>query len=120
MNGANKRFCDKKERQMKHLNYILWLITFIGMSVLKASAYDACIEGIYYNLDSKAKTAEVTSGDSKYTGSVAIPVSVENKGVVYPVTSIGKSAFEQCSRLTSVSIPNGVLSIKDDAFYKCN
>ena len=36
------------------------------------------------------------------------------------ITSIGKSAFEHCSRLTSITIPNSVMTIGFKAFYKCS
>lgn len=35
------------------------------------------------------------------------------------VTSIGGSAFYNCSSLTSVTIPSSVTSIGDGAFYDC-
>ncbi len=35
------------------------------------------------------------------------------------VTSIGDSAFDNCTRLTSLTIGNGVTSIGDSAFYDC-
>ena len=86
---------------------------------LNAFAYDVEINGIYYNLIKKAKQAEVTSGDSKYTGEVTIPASFEYDDVTYSVTSIGKNAFNPCSGLTAVTIPNSVTSIGDQAFWGC-
>ena len=39
--------------------------------------------------------------------------------ITYSVTSIGYSAFDDCSSLTSVTIPNSVTFIDDQAFYRC-
>lgn len=58
-----------------------------------ASAYDAEIDGVYYNFDTSTKKATVTSGDTKYTGSVTIPETVTYENVPYSVTSIGAAAF---------------------------
>ena len=98
------------------------LFSFILSVVFSTSAlaYDVKVDGIYYNLISKGKTAEVTSGEEKYTGEVVIPSSITVEGQEYPVTSIGASAFELCSGLTSVTIPNSVTSIGDFAFSYCN
>ena len=59
------------------------------------------IDGIYYNLITKTKTAEVTSNPNEYTGIVNIPASVINNGVEYVVTDIGYQAFYRCFYLTS-------------------
>ena len=94
----------------------LSLLFTLMLSTLMASAYDAEVDGMYYNLIA-AKQAEVTSGDTEYTGSVTIPESFTYNGVTYRVTSIGNWAFENCSGLTSITIPNSVTSIGTDAFY---
>ncbi|MCB5984944.1 leucine-rich repeat domain-containing protein, partial [Flavobacterium psychrophilum] len=36
------------------------------------------------------------------------------------VTTIGDEAFADCSGLTSVTIPNSVTAIGEDAFYNCS
>ncbi|MBR2185357.1 MAG: leucine-rich repeat protein [Prevotella sp.] len=97
----------------------LLLFALTLLSTLTASAYDAEIDGIYYNLDSGAKEATVTSGDAQYTGNVSIPSTVTYNNVTYSVTEIGSKAFRKCSGLTSVSIPNSVTKIGDSAFGKC-
>ena len=63
------------------------------MLPLVASAQSVEIDGIYYNLISKAKQAEVTSNPNNYTGSVVIPEKVTYESVEYSVTSIGEWAF---------------------------
>ena len=87
---------------------------------ISASAYDVEVDGIYYNLISKGNIAEVTKGDGKYSGSITIPSSINVNDVDYAVTSIGESAFQYCSGLTSVTIPNSVTSIGDYAFLGCS
>ena len=80
------------------------------------------IDGIYYNLDVDNLTAEVTStpdGVAEYSGSISIPESVTYEGVEYSVTSIGERAFDGCSGLTSLTIPNSVTTISDYAFKSC-
>ena len=48
-------------------------------------------------------------------GAVTIPSTLGGK----PVTSIGSSAFDGCSGLTSVTIPDSVTFIGQGAFYGC-
>lgn len=96
------------------------------LCVVQSLAYDAYIDGIYYNLDKSKGTAEVTcvynlSDDNwaTYVGNVVIPNNVEYDGNSYNVTSIGTSAFYNCSNLFSITIPEGVTTIASYAFYHC-
>lgn len=81
------------------------------------------IDGIWYNLVSKAKVAEVIYNPNEpryYTGAVNIPDSVKYNNVSYSVTRIGEYAFSSCDNLTSVSIPNSVTGIGESAFAGCS
>ena len=56
---------------------------------------------------------------TKYTGSggdVTIPDTING----LPVTSIGDSAFSDCTSLTSITMPNSVTEIGDGAFVRCS
>lgn len=100
-------------------SFILFLLVLLPTL---ADAYNVEIDGIYYNLDSGTKEAEVTYRDTNYrsySGTVVIPSSITYNGVEYSVTSIGGSAFRYCSKLTSITIPNSVTSIGVSAFKDC-
>lgn len=88
-----------------------------------ASAYDALIDGIYYNLNSEVKTAEVTylfNDNGGYSGSYDIPKTIIYDGEEYSVTAIGDKAFQSCRNVSSITIPNSVTTIGGMAFYNCN
>ena len=74
-------------------------LILLALLPVVANAYDAEIDGIYYNFSGSEAT--VTHWNP-YTGSVNIPSSVTYKGMTYSVTSIGDSAFSSCDRLTDV------------------
>lgn len=80
------------------------------------------VDGIYYYLQRESQTAIVTHKKDSlglYTGAVNIPSSISVDSTTYSVTRIGKSAFNFCKELTSVTIPNSVTSIGDLAFNTC-
>ncbi len=96
------------------------LLILLMLMPMMANADDPVeINGIWYNLITKARIAEVTSGTTKYTGDVVIPATIKYEDVTYSVTTIGDNTFKNCSNLTSVTIPNSVTAIGEYAFYGC-
>ena len=104
-----------------------WLATIaVLLCSVSASAHDFVVNGIYYNITSTNEmTVSVTyEGNSyssaTYTGDIFIPATVIYNSNTYSVTSIGSDAFQNCSGLTSVTIPNSVTSIGISAFSSCS
>ena len=116
---------------MKRINIIFLLTIIMCMVGAKTFANDIAVANsdgktIYYNYNSDGSSVSVTyQGNSyhysnEYTGTVVIPETVTYRGQTYSVTSIGSSAFEDCSGLTSVTIGNSVTSIGSEAFEDCS
>ena len=72
-------------------------------------------EGLAYTLNSNGVSYSVTGIGTCTDTDVVIPAKYEG----LPVTSIGASAFKNCSSLTSVTIGNSVTSIGIYAFRGC-
>lgn len=101
---------------MKHLFFTLFSLMVCTM----LRAYDAKIDGIYYNFSGNEAT--VTFRDAwydSYKGDLIIPESVSYNGKTYSVTSIGDLAISNCTSLNSITIPNSVTTIEKNAFYWC-
>ncbi len=105
---------------MKQIILTIGLAVSMLLSSLPSYAYDFEVDGIYYSVISPTDlTCEVVAGDNKYAGDVNIPSSVTYKSKQLDVISIGASAFEGCTGLTSVTIGNSVTSIGSVAFRGC-
>ncbi len=92
---------------------------------LFASAEEVIINGINYELNRQERTAIVKSwwnesdGRSYYSGSIVIPSEVIYDNTTFNVISIGV-AFSDCFELTSVTLPNSIVSIEPNAFFRCS
>lgn len=108
------------------------LIVLMSMTGTKVLAYDIAVANnddvtIYYNYANDGKDLEVTYASENnniyyggYIGNIVIPEEVIYKNRTRKVKCIGDHAFEYCSALTFVAIPNSVTSIGDSAFSNCD
>ena len=117
---------------MKRIQVLaLLFVAAFCMAVTPVTAHDIEVEysgkTIYYTfinyhteLEVSYRGTNYSSYSNEYTGNVIIPQAVNFNGTNYPVTSIGYCAFEDCSGLTSITIPNSVTSIREYAFFDCS
>jgi predicted lipoprotein with Yx(FWY)xxD motif len=72
----------------------------------------ASVDDLTFTLNDDGVSYKVSDCDTAATGEMIIPSTYNS----LPVTSIGDGAFVDCTSLTSMTIPNSVLSIGDYAF----
>ena len=128
LNGIN---WDKSSATINGKQY------YVYEQILNASEYGK----LRFTYDSENKTATVKKNGS-ISGNLVIPSKVRYNGEAYQVTgmaseafyncnitsviipssitSIPYRAFSECTKLTSVTIPDSVTEIGPSAFYKCN
>jgi uncharacterized repeat protein (TIGR02543 family) len=123
---------------------LVLLVTLIPTPASAASAHtytdESGVTWTYTVEDSTSTTCTITKC-SKTSGTISFPSEIEGKTVIIlgggsnifnysnnvtsviipdSVISIGASAFRSCERLASVTIGNSVTSIGDSAFYDCD
>ena len=121
-NGSNVTPVFKYTYNMKSFHKILFVLAIFIANCISASAIEFTVDGVRYSVNNDNTTVTVVGYPlgSKPTGDLTIPESVTFGGISFPVTSIGKSAFEYCSGLTSVTIPGSVTSIGVGVFFGCS
>ena len=104
---------------MKNLKHLFTALLLLCGTI--AFAEEVTINGIKYDIITKAKQAKVIAKETgKYSGNIIVPTTIEHNGVTCSVTSIGDYAFYGCSGLTSIEIPNSLTSIGSHAFSNCS
>ena len=105
--------------------FSLLLSLFLGAH--SAWAHDAEVDGIFYNLFEGSQCATVTfqgeeyySVQNEYKGDVVVPATFTFDGVVYSVIGVEGHCFQDCTELTSVTLPNSVQTIGAECFSKCS
>ena len=125
-----KQLSPKKYSTMRIKSlFVFVLIALFSLcgETAKADSFSYTYQGktLYYTchwygiFDEVLDEVSVSKCDTSTIGAVVIPSQVTYNGITYSVTSIGGSAFTNCS-LTSITIPNSVTSIGWYAFSGCS
>ena len=96
--------------------YLLSMLAVVMICIILPTEANAASESdLIFELNSDGQSYSVTDCNSTARGALVIPATYNDK----PVTTIGDSAFSGCNKLTSITIPDSIISVGDKAFYYC-
>ena len=96
------------------MNISAQTFTILALLILSAAPLSAEQFGLFtYRVD--GEEVQITDYAEDAAGEVVIPAEIDGK----PVTSIGRRAFSDCSRLIEISIPERVEFIGEHSFSGC-
>lgn len=113
-----KKITQKRGSTMKKFSNILYaLVLFVICLLLLPTKSQAASEsGLTFTLNAGDQSYSVKATDKTIAGDLVIPATYNGK----PVTTIGAFAFQDCDKLTAITIPDSVVSISGSAFYDCD
>lgn len=105
---------------MKNLKTMVVLgVVLAALSLMAETETVNGVEWTYSVADGHANVGGVEKYVSAVSSSTSGAIKIPSTLGGYPVTGIGDYAFFSCRGLTSVTMPDGVISIGDSAFYDC-
>ena len=110
----------------RELNVKYLILTLLFACANEVFAYMVIKDDIYYDYISGGNYVSVVkrfdSGTNTlrpYSGFIDIPQTIEVNGVNVPVKYIATDAFQGCTGLLGVSLPNTITKINSRAFFGC-
>jgi len=91
--------------------YLIRVLLFLSMSLVCRGS-ETFGDFTYESVEAEVW---ITSFPRGYVGEVEVPAEINN----LPVTTIARHSFFGCSQITSVRLPDSVLTIGDGAFREC-
>lgn len=104
---------------MKQLISKMLMVAAVLSVSANALAYEFQVGGICYEIFSSTIVKVVRRSGNFYSGNVRIPEQVSYDNITYNVRYIDSYAFAYCNNLTSLTIPNSIISIENGSFVGC-
>ncbi|MCM1071906.1 MAG: leucine-rich repeat domain-containing protein [Alistipes timonensis] len=106
---------------MKKFLLLMAVTLTLGLTTRAADGDEFTVDNLKYKvLSEEDQTASLVGYEVEPTGELVIPQLVKNGSSRYAVTTIGFGAFNGCSDMTAVTIPNTVTKIVEHAFHNCD
>ena len=101
------------KKRILSLMMVLWVLCAFVPCV--AGAAEKYGDYLSYTVNADGKGVTITNCSSNANGNIVIPEEIDG----LPVTTIGNDAFNGCTSMKGVTIPDSVTSIGNGAFLAC-